>query len=188
MRQMMAATPAKIKRRARDQCFGKSYAAPRRKSALRSLSKGGGYIVEDESGRYREFKYRVRCTDGYRKVAVRFYGPLNSNTRCWVWCSCPYFKYNCEVALASKGSSAVVQSNGQRPRFMNPRLEPRVCKHAYLVFALAMRRKKPDEKDPANSVNQPRGRQQKRQTLRAVWAGDQLRGSQTATRVKVPKD
>ena len=184
--QLIAATPDKTKRRARDQCYGQSYAPPRRQSALRSLTKGGGYIVEDETGKYREFRYRTKCTDGWRKVAVRFYGPLNVNTRVWCWCSCPYFKYHCEVALARKGSSSVVQSNGQRPRFTNPRLEPRVCKHVYLLFALAMRKRQPGEK-LMGSKNQPKGRSQKRQTEREVWAGDQLRGPMSARRVEVPE-
>ena len=182
---ILTATPAKTKKRARDQCYGQTYAPPRRKQALRSLTKSGGYIVEDETGKYREFKYRTKCTDGWRRVVVRFYGPLNPNTRVWCWCDCPYFKYNCEVALASKGSSAVIQSNGQRPRHTNPRLEPRVCKHVILVFAMAMRKRTPGDK-AMGSVNQPGGRRQRKQTLRGVWAGDVLRGPQGATRREVP--
>lgn len=184
---LMKATPAKTKERAREQCYGQSYAPPRRVAALRSLTKSGGYIVEDETGRYREFKYRTKCPDGgsgkWHRVVVRFYGPLNVNTRVWVWCDCAYFKYNCEVALASKGSSAVVQSNGQRPRFTNPRLDPRVCKHVSLVLGLAMRKRKPG----GQGLNQPGGRRQKKMTLRAVWAGDQLRGPKGESRREIPE-
>lgn len=110
---------------------------PKRKQATATAT--GGYLAEDASGKYREFKYQIKCTDGWRKVATRFYGPISSKTKVWCWCSCPYFKYHCEVALASKGSSAVVQSNGQRPRFTNPEMKPLVCKHVYLLFALAFR-------------------------------------------------
>lgn len=182
---ILSATPRKIKERARRQCFGKSYAPPRRKEALRSLTKSGGYLVTDQTGKYREFKYRVKCTDGWRKVACRFYGRLNQNTRVWVWCSCPYFKYHCEVALASKGSSSVVQSNGQRPRFTNPRLSPYVCKHAYLLFALAMRKRKPGDKE-MSSKNQPPGKRQKRQTVRALWYGDRQLGAKERTIISPP--
>lgn len=178
--QVLEATPAKTKGRARDQCFAQSYAPPRRQEVLRSLTKSGGYIVEDESGKYREFKFRTKCTDGWRKVAIRFYGPLNPSTRVWCWCSCPYFKYHCEVALAHRGSSAVVQSDGQRPRFTNPKMEPRVCKHVYLGFVLAMRKRKPGKDEEMGTVNQPKGRQRPRQTLRAVWAGDVLKGPRMA--------
>ncbi len=183
---ILAATPRKVKERARRQCFGKSYAPPRRKEALRSLTKSGGYLVTDQTGKYREFKYRVKCTDGWRKVAVRFYGRLNASTKVWVWCSCPYFKYHCEVALASKGSSAVVQSNGQRPRFTNPKLEPRVCKHAYLVFALAMRKKKPNEKT-FSATNQPPGKRQSKQSVRSIWFGDKRLGAGERTIVSSPE-
>jgi hypothetical protein len=183
---MLRATPAKTKRRARDQCYGQSYVPPRRVAALRSVTKSGGYIVDDETGRYREFKYRTKCPEGgsgkWHRVVVRFYGSLNMNTRVWCWCDCSYFKYNCEVALASKGSSAVIQSNGQRPRHTNSRLEPRVCKHVFLVFSLAMRKRKPGKAEK----NQPSGRRQKKLTLRAVWAGDALRGPQGASRREVP--
>jgi hypothetical protein len=118
------------------QCFGKAIVPKKRQGTATDT---GGYLVEDASGKYREFKYQVKCTDGWRKVATRFYGPINNKTKVWCWCSCPYFKYHCEVALAHRGSSAVVQSNGQRPRFTNPEMKPRVCKHVYLLFALAFR-------------------------------------------------
>jgi len=115
----------------------------------------GGYSVTDDTGTYREYKYRVKCTDGWRKLVARFYGPVSASTNVWCWCSCPYFKYHCEVALASKGSSAVVQSNGQRPRFTNPKMIPRVCKHLFLLFAIAAKdekkvqeKKKREKKDP----------------------------------------
>lgn len=133
---ILAATPPRTKQRARVQCFGKAL-VPKRKQATATAT--GGYMAEDQSGKYREFKYQIKCTDGWRKVATRFYGPIGTKTKVWCWCSCPYFKYHCEVALASKGSSSVVQSNGQRPRFTNPEMKPLVCKHVYLLFALAFR-------------------------------------------------
>jgi hypothetical protein len=170
LQKLLQATPDSIKRRARAQCFGKSYKPPRRKKTLMSLDNSGGYLQEDETGEYREYRYRVKCTDGWRKTAVRFYGAVNVNTRVWCWCSCPYFKYHCEVALASKGSSSVVQSNGQRPRVTNPKLEPRVCKHVYLLFALAMRKRTP-QKGP----KEPQKRGLVRRTLdvvRNLWRGD----------------
>lgn len=175
LKTILLATPSKIKERARQQCYGQAYAAP--KKAKKSASRSGGYVVEDESGKYREFKFRVKATDGWRKVAVRFYGPMNTTTHVWCWCSCPYFKYHCEVALAKKGSSSVVQSNGQRPRHTNPRLEPRVCKHTIYAFALAMRRRQPNT--PETEGKTKRGRVDKRMAQSKVtrafaWAGDVL--------------
>ena len=143
LKQILKATPLKTKQRCKNQCFGLAYAPPRSAKGKSTTTKTGGYMVEDQTGKYREFKFRTKCTDGWRKVAIRFYGAMHADTKVWVWCSCPYFKYHCEVALASKSSSSVVQSNGQRPRFTNPKMEPRVCKHACLAFALAMRKRPP---------------------------------------------
>lgn len=128
-------------------------------------------MVEDASGKYREFKFRVKCTDGWRKVGVRFYGPLNVNSPSWCWCDCPYFKYHCEVVLTQKGSSSIVQSNGQRPRFTNPKGEPRVCKHVLLAFMLAMR-KRPPGKDPLMGSLGKAGNVRNHMNRRQVWGGD----------------
>ena len=53
--------------------------------------------------------------------------------RTWVHCSCPFFLFTCEVALARRGSSAVVNSNGKPPRKRNPRMVPLMCKHLAAV-------------------------------------------------------
>jgi len=176
LKQMMQATPAAIKARARNQCYGQVYALPRSKKIRETATKSGGYIVEDESGKYREFKFRVKCTDGWRKVAIRYYGPLNVNTKVWCWCSCPYFKYHCEVVLTKHGSSAVVQSNGQRPRFTNPRGIPRVCKHVLLGFAVSMRRRelsKADKKAGAGALTRHDANVKTRETVQQAWHGDE---------------
>jgi hypothetical protein len=180
---MFAATSAKVKARARYQCYAQTYAVPRFAKNKPSTTKSGGYMVEDETGRYREFKFRVRCTEGYRKVAIRFHGPLNVNTRCWCWCSCPYFKFNCEVALASKGSSVVVQSNGQRPRFTNPTEDPRVCKHVMMAFSIALRRRQPGVDPEVGSLNAASGQRpaKVRQRERVIWAGDRELGDKART-------
>lgn len=180
---MLAATSPKVKARARHQCFAKSYAVPRFAKNKPSTTKTGGYIVEDETGRYREFKFQVRCTEGWRKVAIRFHGPLNTNTRCWAWCSCPYFKFNCEVALASKSSSVVVQSNGQRPRFTNPNEDARLCKHVVMAFAIALRRRKPGVDPKMGSLNQtPEHRPGRlRAHVKNVWAGERDLGPKQRT-------
>ena len=180
---MLSATNDKVKARARNQCFAKSYAVPRFAKNKPTTTKAGGYLVEDETGRYREFKFRVRCTEGFRKVAIRFHGPLNVNTRCWAWCSCPYFLYNCEVALASKGSSVVVQSNGQRPRFTNPNEDGRLCKHVVLAFAIALRRRPPGPDKDLGTLNGATGQRpaKVRSHERSVWAGDRELGDKART-------
>jgi hypothetical protein len=173
LQKIVQATPPKIRQRARQQCYGLAYAAPRSAKG-KGVTKSGGYVVEDESGKYREFKFRVKATDGWRKVAVRFYGPLNPATRVWCWCSCPYFKYHCEVALAHKGSSSVVQSNGQRPRFTNPKMHPRVCKHVFYAFMLAVRRRPPDKADEKGQIKKGVDKKMVKARVEDAfrWAGD----------------
>lgn len=98
--------------------------------------------LKDANGIYQEYTYQVKCTSGWHRCVLRLYGPQTPNGKMWGWCDCPYFKYHCEVALSRRGSSAVIQSNGQRPRFTNPKMEPRVCKHLYMAIILALSKKK----------------------------------------------
>ena len=46
-----------------------------------------------------------------------------------VSCSCEYFLYNCEYALAKQGASQIRYSNGQPPVVRNPQEKPILCKH-----------------------------------------------------------
>lgn len=69
----------------------------------------------------------------YRQIA-RVYmnakGVVPNNPKVFVWCGCAWFKYFCEVALAIRGSSYIVNSNGALPKITNPTARPQVCKHA----------------------------------------------------------
>ena len=56
-------------------------------------------------------------------------GKIKENHRCWVHCSCPYFRYYLEVSLAARGSSSVVTSTGAFPKVRNPGMRPHLCKH-----------------------------------------------------------
>jgi hypothetical protein len=49
----------------------------------------------------------------------------------WVKCSCPYFKFYVEYALAMAGSSEIDYSNGKPPHIKNPGKPPipYLCKH-----------------------------------------------------------
>lgn len=52
-----------------------------------------------------------------------------TNPKTFVWCDCQDFTYRCEVALALRGSSAVVNSNGALPKHTNPNAVPMLCSH-----------------------------------------------------------
>ena len=58
---------------------------------------------------------------------------------CWVHCSCPFFKYNLEVALAKTGNSSVIKSNGDLPVVRNPDMIPYLCKHINKSYTKAIK-------------------------------------------------
>lgn len=60
----------------------------------------------------------------------------------WVKCSCPFFLFNCEYALASVGSSEIDYSNGKPPHITNPKKVPFLCKHLYRASPEAVNKMK----------------------------------------------
>lgn len=74
----------------------------------------------------------------------------------WVSCSCPFFTFNCEYALAKAGSSDIEHSNGKPPHITNPRLVPMLCKHlaraANEVVKQALKAAKPDKGEKVKFV------------------------------------
>ena len=65
-------------------------------------------------------------------------GRIKENNRCWVHCSCPYFRYYLEVSLAARGSSSVVTSTGAFPKIRNPNMRPHLCKHLVAMIPKAL--------------------------------------------------
>lgn len=79
----------------------------------------------------------------YRLVAKLYLNKndeLPNNPKVFVWCGCPWFKYFCEVALAIRGSSYIINSNGALPKITNPTAKPQVCKHC-LAFLRTVKAK-----------------------------------------------
>lgn len=134
--QMMRLTPANI----------------RRNAARVKISKVKAYLDADEHGPHKYCTCNARALDGIRSVTIRLYGDIPEdgamkiNNPAWVHCSCPYFKYYLEVALAARRSSSVLTSNGKFPKIRNPGMKPYACKHIFaaapiLAAAPAKRRK-----------------------------------------------
>lgn len=90
----------------------------------------------DGFGVYHLFKGRVidptTTRTPYPQI-VKMYtdrrGNIPENPKIFCWCGCAWFKYNCEVALAIRGSSAIISTNGALPKITNPTSRPQVCKH-----------------------------------------------------------
>jgi hypothetical protein len=117
LKRLLQLTPRDILSRARKQC---------RVRILKSV------IDADDMGNHKFVLANVKATDGDRTAAMKFYqlnkrNLLNSET--WVYCSCPYFKYYLEVALTSRGSASIIESNGEFPFIRNPSMKPYLCKH-----------------------------------------------------------
>lgn len=62
------------------------------------------------------------------------------NTPAWVQCSCPYYTFHAEYALAKAGSSEIKYSNGKPPLIKNPRMIPYLCKHLLKAAPEVVRR------------------------------------------------
>lgn len=57
------------------------------------------------------------------------------------YCQCDYFTYTCEVALAKRGASQIINSNGDAPDIRNPKKVPTACKHLYKVLETVVKKK-----------------------------------------------
>jgi hypothetical protein len=119
----MRLTPAKIRRNA---------------TKVR-ITKIRAYMDADEKGPHKYCTCNAKALDGIRTVTMRLYGKMDEdgtmspNNPVWVHCSCPYFKYYLEVALAARGSASILSSNGRYPKIRNPGMKPFLCKHAFLA-------------------------------------------------------
>lgn len=124
--QLARATPAKI----------------RRNSLKVRITHVKAFFGDDEHGEHKYVTCKARTrgkSTGPYIIAVRLYpnkskkvpksGKMKPNNRSWVHCSCPYFRYHCEVADAARGSSNVITSTGAYPKIRNPKMKPILCKH-----------------------------------------------------------
>ena len=104
------------------------------------LLKASAYVEKDDDGEHKLFVGTLRTQlpgKIKRHVTIKLYGKRGTGGKmkrknhhpCWVHCDCEYFLYYLEVALAARGSSNVITSNGNFPKVRNPRMRPYLCKH-----------------------------------------------------------
>lgn len=138
MKQLLRATPLKIHRNSA-RCVARITSAE---------------VFIDENGAFKFMKGHVvdppapgpwPGSRGPYAVIAKFYmgesSAQNDNPKLFVWCDCEYFKYHCETALAIRGSSAIINSNGSLPKITNPSGKPQACKHCLAFLRKAMLRK-----------------------------------------------
>jgi hypothetical protein len=77
--------------------------------------------------------------------------------QCKVSCACGMFTYVLEAALASKGASVILYSNGASPQKTNPLRRAYLCKHLYKVWLGRMKYKigYHEEEEPEEEVTPP---------------------------------
>jgi len=133
--QLTARFNPEIIKRANTQChvIRKEYGVGSREGFKRSYRKDKTF--------YNELRTYLTCTDGKRASYVRFFGPPGKDTPVWVWCSCPYYTFNCEVANTRRNSSSIKLSNGQLPRERNRQMIPHLCKHLVMASRLALQQR-----------------------------------------------
>lgn len=140
LRQLLRLTPADVREKAKScRVVSRNYGTGSREGFRRSRSRYPTW--------YNEMRTYTICTKKRHSSYVRFYGPPEPNTRCWVWCDCGYFGYYLEWTLAQYGSSSLetgYQSQGPRiknqpPRIRNPKQKPYLCKHLLLAAEQGLR-------------------------------------------------
>lgn len=86
----------------------------------------------------------------YLQLAKLYYAEDGSvgNPKTFCFCDCSDFKFRCETALALRGSSAIINSNGALPKLTNPNVIPRACKHTLAFLEKAARQFRTQDEFP----------------------------------------
>lgn len=94
----------------------------------------------DKTGEaFKKIQLKARDPKGSGKnkiMTLRLYGGNKNvlNDKAWCHCSCEYFTFNLEVALTARGSSTVINSNGNYPVEKNPGMKGHMCKHFFAAI------------------------------------------------------
>lgn len=109
-------------------------------------------VDADEEGEHKKVIVEARGSSKPYNLVFKFYDLSKknlANSRVYVHCNCPYFIYYLEVAVAARGSSSVINSNGQYPRVRNSDMRPYLCKHLLQASKGAMK-VTPESKQPGD--------------------------------------
>lgn len=168
IKQLMSATPRKVK----DRILGldihdrnKTPFVQKNKTNETDKTTKRKAILKDSIIRHQGQKARGYFCDAalhndkssgtYYRLMIKNFGtkrePENylfqDDSRVWVHCSCPYFKYYLEVALWRKGCTdlkSLGRENAFWPKIRNPRMKAYLCKHLYstLLYLKVLDQKK----------------------------------------------
>jgi hypothetical protein len=89
----------------------------------------------------RLFAYKTGCSKSTYLTSIGFVDyTKNLQSSVFVSCSCDYFKYNYEYAMATRGASDHIYAWRQPPVEKNPSMLPGCCKHVLAILDDALRR------------------------------------------------
>ena len=119
-KQILGNTPSDVKDRAKEVRINKSSTGLSRK--------GNAQIIFDTESHSPTTKRRPPKHRTIIRLLNRQYRKL------WVSCTCEYWMFYCEYAMAKFGASDIIHSNGQPPVVTNPGNWPYGCKHVTRVL------------------------------------------------------
>ena len=94
---------------------------------------------EDDFGEYVRFLAQVIGGSKPRKSTISAYdSQISIASPVIVYCSCDYFKYNLEIALAARGSALQLHAEGVLPQIRNKEFKPGLCVHLALLAEIAL--------------------------------------------------
>lgn len=93
----------------------------------------------DDFGEYIRFLGQIIGGSKPRRSTISAYDEqLSIASPAIVYCSCDYFKYNLEIALAARGSALQLHADGVLPQKRNRMFKPGLCVHLVLLAKLAL--------------------------------------------------
>lgn len=94
---------------------------------------------KDEKGEFLRFVGIITGNNGQRRAEIKCYDKqVTPGSHCMVSCSCNYFQYKLEVALAARGSAKLENADPKIPVKANPKFLPGLCPHLVHLIRLAM--------------------------------------------------
>lgn len=146
------------------------------------LNQEGRHTDDPEFGRCYEMVYDTRCTDGIRRVTLKYIGKRKPglsgeqgqeaglptpDSEVWVSCTCPFHLFTNEYSLTRKRNSDILYSNGQPAHVRNPNNLGYVCKHTLLALETSFREvEKAKPKESPKSISTEERKQRMRETQR----------------------
>lgn len=96
-------------------------------------------IEPDQSNKTKRIVGIISGGDKPRKTMIEVTDPkASTSSRALVYCSCPFFIHNLEIALAARGSAKILNAKVAMPNKTNQKFQPGLCPHLVFLAKLAL--------------------------------------------------